>query len=741
MPASVLPFVRHPLSTALLTLFAAPALAQTTGSTTLPPLEVRDQRPYTVNESASPKLPEPLLDTPRSINVVTGDLLDDQGSLSLVDALRNVTGIAIQAGEGNPPSGDQFKIRGFLARDAVLVDGARQVGSFFRDPFNAEAIEVTKGPAGAFVGGGAAGGAINLISKRPSLRNAVSGEVGLGTDALARVTVDANQRIGQTAALRLNAMAHTADVPRRDFVEQERYGVAPSLALGLGTPTRLSLSGEFTRQDNRPDHGLPNVRGANQDERFRGRVAPVAFSNFYGYLDDYEEVESRLLTGLIEHSFSPALSLRNQLRHGEVRRDLAVSSPRFVGNTAATIDENTQVLGNRKYRDQTDDILINQTDLTTRFETGPVRHTLVAGLEVSRERTENRRRLDDNGPAYALFTPGPAQSFVGNIPNFNGTRVQLETDRTGLYLLDSIAITPQWLANVGIRYDEVRSTVRGIDDVRDADATPPRPLTGFITDLTQRDREFTYNLGLVYKPVDAGSVYLGYGTGFEASGRADVVQVAGGNNNPPTTAARFNIDPEKTRTLELGTKWEVLDRQLTLNAAVFRVDKTNARVPGLPGDPAIVLDGEQRADGVELSASGRLTPQWTVFGGYTFLDGKVRRSNNASEVGQRLDNTPEHSLSLWTGYRFLPQLEAAVGLQYVGERVSNIRSDRDQNIPIEAASYTLLDLMLRYRINQNLALRVNGYNLTDEDYVFQLTSAQSIPGPGRSGVLSLEWKL
>jgi catecholate siderophore receptor len=188
-----------PITAAVLTAFSVPVLAQAEPAPQqLDALQVIGERPYSETESASPKLTEPLRDTPRTVNILTSDLLEEQGRRSLVDALRNITGIAIQAGEGNPPGGDQFKIRGFLARDAVFVDGARQPGSFYRDPFNTETIEVIKGPAGAFTGAGSAGGSVNLVSKQPMLDHFTRSEMGVGSDSQVRAAVDVNHALGES---------------------------------------------------------------------------------------------------------------------------------------------------------------------------------------------------------------------------------------------------------------------------------------------------------------------------------------------------------------------------------------------------------------------------------------------------------------------------------------------------------------------------------------------------------------
>jgi catecholate siderophore receptor len=687
--------------------------------------------PYIGGALSSPKYTRPLTDVPQTITVIPEQLMEEQGVKSLRDALRNITGISMQAGEGNPPSGDQLKIRGFSARDDILIDGVRDVGNYFRDPFFIEQIEVTKGPSSAFAGRGSTGGTINQVSKAPRMNAFRELEVSAGTDNLKRLTVDLNAPIEAWpgAAFRLNVMAHEADQAGRDQVSNRRWGVAPTLAFGLGSATRVTLGFLHTEQDNLTDAGIPNSRNFSlAGSGFEGRIAPVDTRNFYGYTNDYQRLTSDQGSVKIVHDFNEKVSLHNQLRVTRTHNDSIFPSPRYSPGNLTTIDANTQVVGNRKPRDQIDQVLINQTDLTVKFNTGRIANTLVVGTEFSRQKSENRRRLDANGSTTSLFDP--VARAAAALP-YNGTRAQLDTDQAAIYVFDTMKLTPQWELNGGLRYDYVKTSVRGIDD--------SGRLPGYVTNLAQVDKETSGSLGLVYKPVPQLSLYAGYGTSFDTSGRADLVQLAGGNNNVPITDSSFGVAPEKSRSVELGSKLTIMNNQLDLNAAIFRTEKTNARTPGLPGEPPLVLDGVQRVNGLELSAAGRINSTWNVFAGYTYLDGQVARSNTAFEVGQRLDNMPRHSLSAWTTYQWTPKLTVGGGAQYMDARTSNIRSSDRENFAITAAPYWVGDAVASYRVNETTTLRLNIYNVTNRIYTFELASGQSIPGPGRSATLAAQF--
>lgn len=695
---------------------------------------------YQIDMLSTPKVDLPLVDLPQTVNVISDQLLEEQGRRTLRDSLRNVSGISLHAGEGNPPGGgDSLSIRGFSARDDLYVDGARDPGNYFRDPFNADRIEVTKGPASAFAGRGNTGGTVNIVSRLPVMARLIEGEASIGTDNFYRATTDINFVLSEPAgiALRVNGMVHKSDEPGRDIVRNQRWGFAPSLAIGLGGPTQLTLSYLHQQQDDQPDFGLPNARNFSlAGSGFEARVAPVDTTNYYGYANDYRKISADIATARAEHRFGEVASIRSQLRWGRTRNDSIMSAPRFIGGVT-TIDETTTVVSNRKARDQVDDILISQTDLSFAFGTGPVAHTLVAGAEFSAESSENRRRLFANGPAMNLFNP---DLLVAPEMPYNGTRARMDVDTNSFYLFDTIEIGPQWRIVGGIRHDEVETRVRGFDDTG---AAP-----GFVTDLSATDAQLSSNAALVFKPTAATSLYVAYGNAFEPSGRAEIVQLAGSNNAPPITPenfvgdpalapGNFFVDPELSEAWEAGFKWDALDGTLSFASAIFQITRTNARTPGLnPGDPLVVLAGEQRVRGAELNIIGDVA-FWHFIGTYSYLDGEVTKSNRPFEIGQRLDNLPQHSASLWVSYRFEAGLLLGGGIQYVGERTSNIRASATENFVITAPAYTVLDAFAEYPLTTRFSLRLNVYNLTNETYFQSFSSGQSIPSATRSAVLSL----
>ena len=364
---------------------------------------------------SSPKYTEPLRDIPQTITVIPKDVIEAQGATTLRDVLRNVPGLTMTAGEGGAPAGDNLTLRGFSARNDIFVDGVRDLGPQSRDPFNLEQVEVVKGPGSAYTGRGSAGGTINLTSKTPGLTPSYGGTLNLGNARMKRATADINAPLaklglGERTAFRLNLLAHDAGVAGRDVVEDERWGVAPSLAFSLGGRTRLTLSYFHLQQDNVSDYGIPWVPATNNAlAEFRDRPAPVPRDTFYGFKDrDHEKLRSDLATFRLEHDFDDNLRLTNQLRYGRSTRDSMATPPRFA-------DVNSTVI-NREMRSwlTEDDIWDNQTDMRASFETGAVRHTLVTGLALTRERNVRRTRTAANSQT-TLLDPNPNDVFTGAI--------------------------------------------------------------------------------------------------------------------------------------------------------------------------------------------------------------------------------------------------------------------------------------------------------------------------------------
>lgn len=646
---------------------------------------------YKVEKASSPKLTQPLLDTPKSVQVVTQEAMREQGVTSLRDALRNISGISMAAGEGGVPAGDNLTLRGFSARTDLFIDGVRDIAGYNRDSFNLETVEVSKGPGSALTGRGSTGGSVNLVSKSAKLDRFTSADLSLGTDNLQRLAVDTNQTVGENSALRVNLLSHSADVPGRDVADVSRWALAPSLAFGLETDTRLTLSHLHQTEDNMPDYGIPYLNG---------EPANVDRENYYGLkARDFEDITADISTVKLEHDFSKTLQLRNQLRYGEVSRESIITAPRMV--TGST----TEVNRTAKQRDTEDSILVNQTDLTIKFDTGSIKHTVVTGLELAHETYDNNGKTVTNGLSTPLDNPNPNDPFTGTITP--GTQAEAESDSLAVYLLDTAELSEQWLLSGGLRFDKFETDYETVT------------AAGVATPFHSEDDDVNGQLGLVYKPQKNGSIYLSYGTSINPSAEGLTLN-----------ANTENLDPEESKSYELGTKWEFLNQQVLFSAAVFRTDKTNARTPGLPGEAPTVLNGEQRVDGYELSLSGVITDQWQAIFSYTHLDGEILKSNTTTEVGNDIANVAPETWSMWLTYKPTDSLQFGLGSQYVDVRYNNAANLNQ--IP----DYTLIDAMAAYQLTDSVLLRLNINNATDEEYYGTVGGGHTIPGAGRLATLT-----
>ncbi|MEO8617086.1 MAG: TonB-dependent siderophore receptor [Luteolibacter sp.] len=714
-------------------------------STALPQMVVQadgTKTLYKPENLSSQKYTAPLRDIPQTVTVIPEEVMKEQGASSLRDVLRNVPGISIQAGEGGQPPGDNLSIRGFSARSDLFVDGVRDFGGYSRDTFNTEQVEVVKGPSSTNAGRGSTGGTVNLSSKMPHLKNAYEIMLGGGTDQFGRTTVDLNQEIPglKGTAVRINGVYNTMDVPDRDNVSQERWGVAPSITFGLDTDTRFTLSYFHMEEDNTPDYGLPWVprsyilpTGAqNNITGLHSGRPPVDDSNWYGLSSrDHNETQTDILTAIFEKDFNDDLKLTNITRYGRNTIDLIATPPRFFTDPAFRapnrlpigVDPTSVRRTDVKYRDEVDSIISNQTDVRYDFLTGKIKHEMVGSLEFASEKSKNKLRDDRNKlnmPYTDMENPDSSTPYNPDI-FYTGFVNSVSADTFAASLFDTAHLTEQWLLSGGARWESIHSDFGGPSTV-----TPGASFS----DSTANDL-FSYRAALTYKPMQKGSIYLSYGTSFNPSVEGFTP------SDSPASASYYDVDPEENTTIELGTKWELLDEKLLLSAALFRTDKTNARTVD-PTDPTdvISLAGEQRVQGFELGFTGLITEQWRIIGGYTYLDSEVTSSNNALEEGNEIANTPSNSFSLWTVHDLPKGFQIGVGAQYIGSRYNNANEQTRQ----EAPSFTIFNAMVGYQLNENVSFRLNGYNLGDKDYIDQLGGGHYVPGQGRSISLTADIK-
>ncbi len=753
---------KHHKATQLAALIAAaiPVLAvaeEQKGELSLPAISVSDtaQAPsYKASRSANDKMTEDLLDTPKTVQVIKKEMLQEQGASNLMEALRNTPGITMQLGEnGNTSAGDTFMMRGFSTQTSTFVDGIRDLGAVSRDVFNLEQVEVVKGAAGSDIGRGASSGYINLVSKLPTLEDSISGTLGYGTADKAAMTADINQTMSQGSALRLNLMRRDGGVDGRDTVENSSYAVAPAVAFGLDGDTRLYVYSQHVRQENVPDGGIPTIGMDgfyNADARLNAG-GKVDEDNFYGSTGDYEDVDADMLTVRLEHDLNDVTTVRNTSRIGKTTTDRILTGVNTLSANNSNDPSNWTVSRSRQLTDQENEIAANQTNLSTEFFTFGLRNTLATGVEFMREsqRTESGAtalQLID-GVTYAavalpnanLYDPN-AHDVMGK-PYKTGVYSDGTTDTAALYAFDTLHLNEQWSVNAGVRFEHYRTDSKGASlvSIAGTPATNDYLLTPY--DLDSSDDLTSWNTGVVYKPAVNGSIYLSYANSLTPPGSGNFAL-----STSESSDSQPNLDPQETEHVELGTKWDLLDERLNLTAAVYRTENTNQVSYDALSD-SYQQDGKIRVTGVELGMVGQITNFWQVSAGIASMDTKQLDQVSRSNAGVITENTgvrwsPDLTATLWTSYT-LGDLTLGGGARYVSDQDRLIAEGADKsttNMP-EIPSYWVADAMAAYRLNKNVNLRLNVYNLFDEEYISTLNNsgARMVLGTPRSAMMTTEF--
>ena len=748
-------------------------------------------------QQAGPRTTRPVRDTPQTVTVISAQSIEEQNLLTLRDVLSTVPGITFGAGEGGGGYGDSINLRGYSANTDITVDGVRDSAQYSRsDPFNLEQIEVTNGANSVYGGSGSVGGTINIVTKRPLARTQTVVSAGIGTDDYYRGTVDFNLRATDKIAFRLNGMVHKNDVPGRDVEKYERWGFAPAVTLGIESPTRLTLQYLHQEDTNIPQYGLPYYQTAVN----RGAIPGVDRSDYFGFRNvDTQEITVDQATITFEHDFDGDTSVRNLTRWQRVDQYSVVDPPQGswclatgllpTGSACPTTTAPGYYLlsgprGNT--RDSRNDLMYNQTDLRAEFNTGALRHSLVLGFSATWEKyhlsTGNVLRNADGTPFYATFplinianpdqvVPGPAGGgrtygsnwYGGPINYIESARQTGELENYAAYLFDTVVLTKGLELNGGVRIEKNKGFYRA-DTVSTATATLGQVTTGQRFD--NDDTLFSYRVGLVYKPIEAVSIYGAYGNSQTPS-KTSV--------NGSCTAATCNVDPEKAVNYEVGAKAGLFHNNLLLTAALFRNERTNYKVPS--NDPLIpdqVLDGRSRVNGVALGAIGYITKAWSISANYTYLDSKVLRSvssyclahpgptsatanacGNSTAVidpahGAELQQTPKHSGSLFTSYSFPFGLRIGYGFTYQGEFALNTPALATPLVPGTTAltpvfhsdDYIVHNALIEMRFTPAFSAELNVKNIGDKLYYTRIrNNGWATPGDARSAVLTLSYKL
>ncbi|MDP9645570.1 TonB-dependent siderophore receptor [Paraburkholderia strydomiana] len=734
-------FRNTPLAAAVLVAFATPLYAQSTAtpatgaqpgspasassvsaeSATLPTVKVTGQNSRSADfapdvSSVGAKVPTALRDIPQAAVVVPKAVLQSQAASSFTDALRNVPGITIGAAEGGQ-IGNNINLRGFSARTDIYLDGFRDRGQYYRDTFNLESIDVLYGPSSLYFGRGSTGGVINQVSKQPTLKPRADVSLQAGTHDRYRTTVDLDTPITSTSAFRINAFGQSLG-SSRDVMKSKDYGVAPEVKFGIGTPTEITLSALIQHNRDQPDYGIPALNG---------HPAPVNRGTFYGFTDDRTIQDVQTLNARIEHRFNDNLKLRNQTQFSHYSTEARATNAASVltgplpTSTALTNGNYTTIDPSRlfvklqgKDRNINDHSVYNSTDVEAKFNTGFIKHDVVAGVDLSHETYSNQ--------SFATTTPGLPANTIAIVPLVDPTYTtrpsnaktvatnlaESSANGVGIYANDTVSIGEHWKIVGGLRWDRYEASIHN-----SINAPSYATQTNYFTSVRG---------GVIWQPADWQSYYVSYGTSFNPSLEALTL-----TNNTQS------LPPEHNKSYEVGAKWDLLGGGLSVTQSLFNIEKTNART--LNADGSYTLDGDVRVRGYQLGLAGHITDKWQVFGGYTYMDATILKALDGT-TGKTPANTPRNMLTLWTTYAFTPHWEIGGGPIYTSSRYAA------NNNFVKVGGYTRWDAMAAYHAKK-YDVQFNVLNLTDKNYYDALIPSdggRAVPGNGRTFLATLNYR-
>jgi len=636
-----------PLVAAVLAVLAAPICAfaqQAPADPTLPEIKVQEQAEradgpvdgYRATRSGTAtKTDTPLKEVPASITVVPAQLMKDQAMQSMGDVFRYVPGVLLHQGEGNR---DQIVIRGNSTTADFYINEVRDDAQVFRDLYNLERVEVLKGSVGMIFGRGGAGGVVNRVTKKPIFGRVGEASLTLGSYDQKRATLDYGNKLGDSAAFRLNAMAEGAN-NFVDGADLRRWAMNPTFTYAFSAQTALTFDFEHLHDGRTPNRGVPSLNGAPFNASTSTFFGNAAQSSAHSYVDG--------LAATLDHDFGGGSQLKNTLRVTRYDKFYQNVYPGSAVNAASNMTLSAYNNDNQRMN------TFNQTDFTMKFSTGSFEHTLLTGMELGHQDSDNKRNTGFFGAATTITVPASnpiavANSFRQNTTDANN---KVSADVAALYAQDQIALTKQWKVIAGLRYDYFKV------NFEDRRTLVPA------TNLARADIGYSPRAGLIWTPTTTQTYYVSYSYAFLPS--AEQLGLV---------PANVALEPETAKNYEVGARWDLMPA-LTFSTSVFRLERNNVKSfnPAIPG--TFVQSGQQRTEGVELSLQGDVTRNWQVYGGYAYMNARVAKPFNSNTTatavslvtaGNKVGLVPENTLSFWNKFNLSHGFGTALGVIYQG---------------------------------------------------------------------------
>ncbi|MBX9709909.1 MAG: TonB-dependent siderophore receptor [Xanthobacteraceae bacterium] len=663
---------------------------------------------YQNSTSVATKTNTPLLDIPQSVSVLTKDFIKDQAISNITDAVRYVPGVTVHQGEGNR---DELVIRGVDSSANFFVNGFRDDVQYFRDLYNAQSIEVLKGPSALIFGRGAGGGLVNRTLKEADGTRIYEATAQTGSYGDRRFSLDAGQAINENVAVRFNAFYEGSDT-FRDFGNLERYGFNPTITLRPTDDTKVKLSYEYYHDRELADRGNPSFGPAGNAIPF---VPNGDYTKFFGspiYNGTHADIQTTM--AVIEHDFGGGLTAKNSTMYANFDRGYTNVYPGGPVNAAQT-DFNYAAYQNTTNRAN----LFNQTDFTYKTYTGSVRHTLAFGTEFGQQTGIGLRNtgifqngmaseaasVTGNGPFNPTFF-GPvafahqsvANPAIGVVNPDSNSTYRLFTDSA--YVQDQIDVT-RWLQLIGgVRFD--RFDLAALDQN-----------TG--THRARTDDKLSPRAGVVLKPADNMSVYGAYSISYLP---------ASGDQFSSLSPGTLILDPQKFENTEFGVKWNA-NPKLQLTAAIYELNRTNQPIADGNNPGFFFASGSTKVRGFESAVTGYVTDDWQTTLGYAYTDARITSATSTTVTpGKRVQLVPYNQFSLWNKYQIDPRWALGIGILYLGDSYAS--SDDTVKLP----SWVRVDTGLYFKYDETWSGQLSVENIFNEGYWASADGNNNI-SPGR----------
>ncbi len=637
-------------------------------------------------------------DIPQALTIVTKAQIDDQQLRSIGDLLTFVPGASPATGESNR---DQFTIRGNNSTADMFIDGLRDDVQYFRDFYNVSRVEVLKGPNAMIFGRGGGGGVINRVTKRTSFQPRYVGDISVDSFGGFRSTIDLDHPIGSDVGLRVNALYEDGDSFRRG-VDLKRYGINPTLGFGIGEDSRLDLSYEYFHDRRTTDRGVPSVT----DPTGIDKPLTGVDRTFFGDSDDSNaNIDVHRFSAAVEHRFSDRLTLRHRTVYG-------IYDKFYQNIYPSNLDETTSEVVLGAYNSTNDRrSLLSQTDLVWEGTIAGVDQTLLAGVELGRQWSRNRRLSGTiiGGNRVPLADPS-VDVDVTFAPTTSDANNRTRASVAAFYIQDQIRFAP-WIELVaGLRFDRFSLHV---DDFRIGGGT-----------FNRTDNLVSPRLGLVLKPTERLSIYTSYSRSFLPQS---------GDQFSGLTLDTEALKPERFDNFELGAKWTPIEGLLA-TAAIYQLDRTNTRASD-PLNPGLtILTGEQRSRGLEIGLERSITARVQISAGYSWQKAEITRDTSAATKGTDVPLVPRHSASLWGKYQATTDLGLGLGI------VARSKSYASLTNQVKLPGYARVDAAIFYRIAKGVDVQANVENLFGADYFPAAHNDNNVaPGAPRNAKLTLRF--